>query len=157
MPTGPVAHRPLALGHVQSPVAQGWINDPGDYHWSPHEIVGFKAPCGTITPADATVMAKIWDGLVTVQGKKLWFGLERGASLAGLAPRLPPARRTFGFPCRSPPTAPGVAAPGRCSGRERRHAAGSASLGVPLQIVDDQLGLHASLPFTLTWHSEQNM
>jgi hypothetical protein len=81
MPTGPVAHRPLALGHVQSPVAQGWINDPGDYHWSPHEIVGFKAPCGTITPADATVMAKIWDGLVTVQGKKLWFGLERGASL----------------------------------------------------------------------------
>jgi hypothetical protein len=85
MPTGPVAHRPLALGHVQSPVAQGWINDPGDCHWSPHEIVGFKAPCGTITPADATVMAKIWDGLVTVQGKKLWFGLERGASLAGLA------------------------------------------------------------------------
>ena len=30
-------------------------------------------------------MAKIWDGPVTVQGKKLWYGLERGASLAGLA------------------------------------------------------------------------
>ena len=30
-------------------------------------------------------MTKIWDGPVSVQGKKLWYGLERGASLAGLA------------------------------------------------------------------------
>jgi feruloyl esterase len=72
-----------ACGH--GPVAQGWINDPGDCHWSPYKLVGLKTPCGTITQADAAVMARIWDGPVAVQGKKLWYGLERGASLAGLA------------------------------------------------------------------------
>ena len=72
-----------ACGH--GPVAQGWINDPADCHWSPYKLVGLTTPCGTITRADAAVMTKIWDGPVSVQGKKLWYGLERGASLAGLA------------------------------------------------------------------------
>ena len=67
------------------PVAQGWINDPADCHWSPYKLVGLKTPCGTITAADAAVMTKIWQGPTTVQGRKLWYGLERGASLAGLA------------------------------------------------------------------------
>ena len=70
-----------ACGH--GPVAQGWINDPADCHWSPYKLVGLTTPCGTITRADAAVMTKIWDGPVSVQGKKLWYGLERGASLAG--------------------------------------------------------------------------
>ena len=72
-----------ACGH--GPVAQGWINDPADCHWSPYKLVGLKTPCGTITSADAAVMTKIWQGPTTVAGKKLWYGLERGASLAGLA------------------------------------------------------------------------
>jgi feruloyl esterase len=72
-----------ACGH--GPVAQGWINDPADCHWSPYKLVGLNTPCGTITTTDAAVMTKIWQGPVTVQDKKLWYGLERGASLAGLA------------------------------------------------------------------------
>ena len=30
-------------------------------------------------------MTKIWQGPETTQGRKLWYGLERGASLSGLA------------------------------------------------------------------------
>ena len=72
-----------ACGH--GPVAQGWINDPARCHWNPYKLVGQKTPCGIITPADAAVMTKIWQGPENVRGKKLWYGLERGASLAGLA------------------------------------------------------------------------
>lgn len=34
---------------------------------------------------DAAVMNKIWQGPVTTSGRSLWYGPERGASLAGLA------------------------------------------------------------------------
>jgi hypothetical protein len=63
----------------------GVITNPATCNWNPYKLVGFVTPCGVITRQDAAVMEKIWQGPVTPQGKELWYGLERGASLAGLA------------------------------------------------------------------------
>jgi len=63
----------------------GVITNPSACDWNPGKLVGFVTPCGVITRQDAAVMTKIWQGPETAQGKKLWFGLERGASLSGLA------------------------------------------------------------------------
>lgn len=63
----------------------GVITNPSACHWNPSTLVGVVTPCGVITQQDAAVMTKIWQGPVNAQGKPLWYGLERGASLAGLA------------------------------------------------------------------------
>lgn len=66
-------------------VTDGIISNLADCHWNADRLIGVQTPCGTITPADAAVMNKIWAGPVSRRGGKLWYGLERGASLAGLA------------------------------------------------------------------------
>lgn len=66
-------------------VTDGIISDVADCHWNASQLIGLKTPCGTITTADAAVMNKIWPGPVSTGGRSLWSGLERGASLAGLA------------------------------------------------------------------------
>jgi tannase/feruloyl esterase len=63
----------------------GVITNPSACDWNPAELVGVRTPCGVITRQDAAVMEKIWQGPVSTTGKKLWYGLERGASLATLA------------------------------------------------------------------------
>ena len=62
----------------------GVIKIPSTCHWNPALLVGSVTPCGKITKTDAAVVAKIWQG-PTVLRHKLWFGLEPGASFAGLA------------------------------------------------------------------------
>ena len=42
-------------------------------------------PANCLTPAEAAAVNKIWNGPVNAKGEKIWFGLERGASLSGLA------------------------------------------------------------------------
>lgn len=64
-------------------VADGVIGDPTECDWNPNRLIGVKTACGTITPADAAVMAKIWQG-PTVNGRFLWYGLERDAPLSSL-------------------------------------------------------------------------
>ncbi|MEN3356426.1 MAG: hypothetical protein V7637_408 [Mycobacteriales bacterium] len=66
-------------------VTDGIISDLAACRWDPHALVGTQTPCGQITATDATVMARIWQGPTTPAGTRLWYGLERGASLAGLA------------------------------------------------------------------------
>jgi hypothetical protein len=63
----------------------GVITNPSACDWNPEELVGLRTPCGVITQQDAAVIEKIWQGPRTTTGKKLWYGLERGASLATLA------------------------------------------------------------------------
>jgi feruloyl esterase len=48
-------------------------------------LVGVSTPCGVITRTDAEVVAKTWAGPATADGEELWYGLEPGASFAGLA------------------------------------------------------------------------
>lgn len=63
----------------------GVIQNPDSCAWNPQTLVGTVTPCGTITSTDAAVMEKILQGPVSLTGKKLWYGLEPGASLTGLA------------------------------------------------------------------------
>ncbi len=78
--------------------AGGVITNPSACHWNPSTLVGVVTPCGVITQQDAAVMTKIWQGPVDAQGKPLWYGLERGASLAGLAATVTSNGVTYGQP-----------------------------------------------------------
>jgi hypothetical protein len=68
-------------------VTDGVIADVNGCHWNPRELVGRNTPCRTITETDAEVIEKIWEGPTTSPrgGRSLWFGLEPGADLSGLA------------------------------------------------------------------------
>jgi hypothetical protein len=70
---------------VQACGTIGVITNPATCDFSPYTLVGSVTPCGVITRQDAAVMTKIWQGPETTRGRPLWYGLERGASLAGLA------------------------------------------------------------------------
>src|SRR5215469_13592728 len=63
----------------------GVISNPSACNWNPASLVGDVTPCGAITAQDAQVMTKIWQGPENSLGRKLWYGLERGTSLAGIA------------------------------------------------------------------------
>ena len=63
----------------------GVISNPSACNWNPASLVGDVTPCGVITAQDAQVMTKIWQGPENSRGRKLWYGLERGTSLAGIA------------------------------------------------------------------------
>jgi hypothetical protein len=66
----------------------GLIADPFECTFDPQTLVGTSVPCGdttqTITARDADVVRKIWDGPRTTDGKRLWYGLPRGADLSAL-------------------------------------------------------------------------
>jgi Tannase and feruloyl esterase len=76
----------------------GVITNPSACHWNPDTLVGVVTPCGVITKQDAAVMTKIWQGPVNSRGKPLWYGLERGASLAGLVATTTVNGVTTGLP-----------------------------------------------------------
>jgi len=70
-------------------VIDGVINDPRQCHFDPHSLV-----CGRPgAPTDGTCLAsqeadavqQIWRGARGTHGEFLWYGLEPGASFAGLA------------------------------------------------------------------------
>jgi hypothetical protein len=63
----------------------GVITNPSACDWNPGKLVGLATPCGVITQQDADVMAKIWQGPENAQGKRLWYGLERGTNITSLA------------------------------------------------------------------------
>ena len=65
--------------------SNGVITNPSACDWNPDALVGTATPCGIVTRQDAAVMEKIWQGPVNASGKRLWYGLERGASLSALA------------------------------------------------------------------------
>lgn len=63
----------------------GVIADPIRCNWDPTEFVGTTVGDETFTKADADVVRKIWDGPRSASGKRLWYGLTRGANLNALA------------------------------------------------------------------------
>ncbi|MBV9328921.1 MAG: tannase/feruloyl esterase family alpha/beta hydrolase [Chloroflexi bacterium] len=67
-------------------VVDGVIDDPRLCHFDPGSLVGTTTPCGeTFTATDADVVRAIWQGPRGPNGEFLWYGLEPGASFAGLA------------------------------------------------------------------------
>jgi hypothetical protein len=68
-------------------VTDGVIDDPRTCTFSATaNICGAPTAPATncLTKAEAEAIDKIWDGPRNVNGNKIWFGLDRGTSLAGL-------------------------------------------------------------------------
>ncbi len=87
-----VTNAAIAACDADDGVADGVINDPRKCKYDPTESICKPGsdPATCLTPAEANAVRKIWDGPVSATtGKRLWFGLERGASLLGLAGTSP--------------------------------------------------------------------
>ena len=78
-----VGNDAIAACDAADGVADGVINDPRKCDYDP-------AASASLTPAEAAAVRKIWQGPVSARtGQRLWFGLEPGASFAGLAGATP--------------------------------------------------------------------
>lgn len=70
-------------------VKDGIIDSPQDCKWDARSLVGKKLVCDgqnvTISTADADAINKIWAGPTSTSGKKLWYGLPKGADFASIA------------------------------------------------------------------------
>ena len=75
-------------------VTDGVITDPRTCTYNPvNDATITRASCTSsdntcLTPGEASAIQKIWGGARNATGKLLWPGLERGASLSGLAGAL---------------------------------------------------------------------
>ena len=72
-------------------VVDGVLNNPRQCQYNPQQDASITTPSCTsgddscLKPDEATAIQKIWEGARNPNGKLLWFGLERGTSLGGLA------------------------------------------------------------------------
>ena len=72
-------------------VSDGVITDPRKCTYNPvNDATITKASCTSsdntcLTPQEAGAILKIWNGPTNLQGKKLWYGYQRGASLTSVA------------------------------------------------------------------------
>lgn len=66
----------------------GVIDNPGECDWNPVDFVGTKVGEEVFTEADAEVIRKIWEGPRTHDGKFLWYGLPRGATIPHVAGKV---------------------------------------------------------------------
>jgi Tannase and feruloyl esterase len=75
-------------------ILDGIIQDPRACRYSATAFVcqangGPSSDPNCLTPPEAAAVAKIWDGPRDAKGNRVWYGLERGASLLGLAGSRP--------------------------------------------------------------------
>ncbi|MFF5233466.1 tannase/feruloyl esterase family alpha/beta hydrolase [Dactylosporangium sp. NPDC000521] len=67
----------------------GIISRPDTCRFDPGRLVGTSVRCHgrtiRISPADADIVRRIWDGPTTRAGERQWYGLPRGASFSWLA------------------------------------------------------------------------
>jgi hypothetical protein len=68
-------------------VRDGIINDPRKCTYDPAALVckAGEDPTTCLSPQEADAIRKIWNGPTSASGQRLWFGLERGTPLNGLA------------------------------------------------------------------------
>jgi hypothetical protein len=70
----------------------GFLADPRLCTYKPAQMSCFTQPTNPkcLSAQEVDAVSKIWDGPRDAKGKRLWFGLDRGASLAGLdGPAIP--------------------------------------------------------------------
>ena len=81
----------IAACDANDGVVDGVLTDPRTCTYNPVSDASItRASCTSadnscLTPGEASAIEKIWTGPMNAQGKRLWYGLERGASLSGLA------------------------------------------------------------------------
>lgn len=68
----------------QDGATDGIIGDWQGCRFDARTLIGTVTDCGTVTPADADLINKIWEGPRDADGGFLWYGLERGAGLQSL-------------------------------------------------------------------------
>jgi len=78
----------------QDGILDGLVQEPRACQYDARAFVcqangGPSSDPNCLTPAEATAVNKIWDGPRDSRGNPVWYGLERGASLAGLAGSTP--------------------------------------------------------------------
>lgn len=69
-------------------VSDGIIQEPRRCDYDARSFIctgGPSDPANCLTKAEAVAVNKIWNGPVNARGEKIWFGLERGTPLGGLA------------------------------------------------------------------------
>jgi hypothetical protein len=72
-------------------VVDGFMTDPRQCTYNPANDPSITSPACTsanntcLTPGEASAIQKIWQGATNASGKRLWYGLQRGAALSGLA------------------------------------------------------------------------
>jgi pimeloyl-ACP methyl ester carboxylesterase len=87
-----VTNAAIAVCDAEDGVVDGVINDPRKCTYDPVASICQEEsdPTTCLTPAEAEAVRKIWNGPTDREGdQRLWFGLERGASLLGLAGSVP--------------------------------------------------------------------
>ena len=81
----------IAACDANDGVVDGVITDPRKCTYNPvNDPAITKASCTSsdntcLTPAEAGAILKIWNGPTNLQGKKLWYGYQRGAALNSVA------------------------------------------------------------------------
>jgi hypothetical protein len=84
-------NRAIAACDALDGVVDGVLTDPRQCTYNPAlDPTITMASCTStnntcLTPAEAGAIQKIWGGAMNTRGKQLWFGVERGAALNGLA------------------------------------------------------------------------
>jgi len=89
-----VTNAAIAACDGQDGITDGIIQDPRACTYSATSFVcatsgGPSTDPNCLTPAEASAVNKIWDGPRDANGNRAWYGLERGASLLGLAGTTP--------------------------------------------------------------------
>lgn len=81
----------IAACDANDGVVDGVITDPRTCTYDPVSDPNVtKSSCTSaddtcLTPGEASAIEKIWNGPTSISGKRLWYGIERGTSLSGLA------------------------------------------------------------------------
>jgi hypothetical protein len=65
-------------------LTDGIIGDWAGCRFDARTLIGAVTPCGPVSAADAALINAIWDGPRDPAGARLWYGLERDASLTPL-------------------------------------------------------------------------
>jgi hypothetical protein len=88
-------HAAIQACDAKDGVKDGVIDRPDECSYDPRSLIGTTIVCNskpvTITATDADVARKIWAGPTDPEGRKLWYGLPKGADFSGIAGTQPDA------------------------------------------------------------------
>jgi hypothetical protein len=83
-----VSNAAIAACDALDGITDGIVQEPRRCTYDARSFIctgGPSDPANCLTAAEAAAVNKIWNGPVNASGEKIWFGLERGTPLNGLA------------------------------------------------------------------------